>query len=203
MKKKTSNKINEFKRKFSFYLTANDLDKKNDATKVAHLKLALPLNDLIDSFLIQNITVKKIFVKLSEELLPKSNISYEWYKFFGRKQEAHENFNEFYVDLINIGNKCEFGDQLDSNIKAIIIYGLNCKLLQEQLLHNPDMSLKEVVNYCRASEDAKINSQEISKEGYRNSKEENEMRVNMVKKAKAFSFKGKPSNSRVPKYQNP
>ncbi|KAL1446536.1 hypothetical protein WDU94_003534 [Cyamophila willieti] len=113
------------------------------------------LNDLVDSFNIKEVTVKKIFEKLKEELIPKANVSHERYKFFGRSQKDNETFNEYYIDLMNIAKNCEFDNQLESNLKAKIVYGIRCPALQERLLRNPGLTLKEVVNYCRSTEDAK------------------------------------------------
>lgn len=94
-------------------------------------------------------------------MLPKTNTAYEQYKLFERVQTENEPFNEFYIDLLNIAHKCDFGDQLNTILKARIVFGINNKVLRERLLRNPDLSLTEVVNYCRASEDAKIKNSEI------------------------------------------
>lgn len=62
---------------------------------------------------------------------------------------------------MNNAKNCEFGGQQESNLRARIVYGVKCPALQERLMRNPDLSLKEVINYCR-SEDAKNKSKEIN-----------------------------------------
>ncbi|KAI5721185.1 hypothetical protein M8J77_017325 [Diaphorina citri] len=160
----TSKEIADNERRFQLYISANELDGKPEATKVAHLRLSLEdkVNDLIDSFNLEQVTVRSIFEKLKQELTPKANVSHEKYKFFGRSQQEGESFNDFYIDLLNISKHCEFGDQQESNLKARIVYGVKCTALQERLMRNPDLSLKDVVNYCRSTEDAKNKSEEIN-----------------------------------------
>lgn len=59
----TSKELSDYQRRFNFYLSANELSKKEETVKVAHLRLGLDdrLNDLIDSSKFDPLTTAKVF----------------------------------------------------------------------------------------------------------------------------------------------
>uniref|UniRef100_A0A8D9ANF9 Uncharacterized protein n=1 Tax=Cacopsylla melanoneura TaxID=428564 RepID=A0A8D9ANF9_9HEMI len=161
----TLSTINDFERKFDFYLIANELDdaKITEKVRVAHLRLSLDsaLNDVIDNLKIDDLTVKKIFTALKSEMLPKENKAYNQYKFFDRVQKPNESFNEYIMEIKNLASKCNLGDKYDDIVKCRIVHGVKDTALKERLYRSPDLSLQEVINYCRASEDAKSKMGEV------------------------------------------
>uniref|UniRef100_A0A8D9FHR1 Peptidase A2 domain-containing protein n=2 Tax=Cacopsylla melanoneura TaxID=428564 RepID=A0A8D9FHR1_9HEMI len=164
--KNVSNKeLASFKRIFTFYLTANELDQKEEKVKVAHLRMSLDekLNDIIDNANITAITVEKIFDKLKTELMPKENVAYNQFLFFDRKQQPNESFNEFYMEIKALSSKCNFENKTDEILKCQIVHGVSNAGLKERLYRTPDLDLQEVVNYCRASEDAKLKLNGVGK----------------------------------------
>uniref|UniRef100_A0A8D8ZH57 Uncharacterized protein n=1 Tax=Cacopsylla melanoneura TaxID=428564 RepID=A0A8D8ZH57_9HEMI len=148
--------IGDFKRSFELYLVANELQAKEEKLKVALLKLAFDpeTNDLIDG-INEEVTIKSIWKHLEEQLLPANNTCFEQYRFFNRKQEQDETFMKFYQELKSIAKFCEFGEQLDTIMKVRIVYGISNNQLRERLLRNPTLTLTEVVNHCRAAEEAR------------------------------------------------
>ncbi|KAL1447482.1 hypothetical protein WDU94_000605 [Cyamophila willieti] len=152
--------IANFERQFEYYLVANELDSKTEKVKIAHLRFALDnkLNDILDSLQLdqQTLTTKVIIRELKDNLLPKENDAYTQYTFFERKQESHESFNDFYMDIKNLSAKCNFGNKTDEILKCKIVHGIKDSMLKERLYRSPELKLSEVINHCRASEDAKL-----------------------------------------------
>ncbi|XP_026688909.1 uncharacterized protein LOC113473526 [Diaphorina citri] len=151
----TKKELIDFKRSFNCYLTANELDEKSEAVRVAHLRCTLndKLNDLIDK-ITGTITVEQIFKYLEEELIPKENTCFNQYCFFNRSQREKEAFNEYYLELDQLARLSNLGEKHDEILKARIVCGIYDPAMRERLMRAPDMTLKEVVNYCRMSEDA-------------------------------------------------
>ncbi|KAI5724798.1 hypothetical protein M8J77_007308 [Diaphorina citri] len=162
--KLTKKEVNDFKRSFHQYLIANELNEKAEKQKVALLRLAFnaEVNDLIDNIEEQNQTVAGIWDHLEGQLVPKNNTCYEQYHFFNRKQGQEETFLQFYQDLKNISKYCEFGDQLETILKVRIVYGIKNNQLRERLLRNPTLTLKDVVDHCRAAEEAKERAEAVA-----------------------------------------
>uniref|UniRef100_A0A8D8ZS17 Uncharacterized protein n=1 Tax=Cacopsylla melanoneura TaxID=428564 RepID=A0A8D8ZS17_9HEMI len=152
--------ISNFERQFEYYLIANELDAKTEKVKIAHLRFALDtkLNDVLDSLNLNQdtLTTKELLQELKDNLLPKENAAYIQYTFFDRKQENHESFNDFYMDIKNLSAKCNFGDKTDDILKCKIVHGIKDPVLKERLYRSPELKLPEVINHCRASEDAKL-----------------------------------------------
>ncbi|KAI5736071.1 hypothetical protein M8J77_026278 [Diaphorina citri] len=162
--KLTKKEVNDFKRSFHQYLIANELNEKAEKQKVALLRLAFnaEVNDLIDNLEERNHTVAGIWDHLEGQLVPKNNTCYEQYHFFNRKQGQEETFLQFYQDLKNISKYCEFGDQLETILKVRIVYGIKNNQLRERLLRNPTLTLKDVVDHCRAAEEAKERAEAVA-----------------------------------------
>ncbi|KAL1446964.1 hypothetical protein WDU94_005449, partial [Cyamophila willieti] len=153
----TRKELDEFQRSLKFYFQANELTAKSDIVKVAILRSACDdrINDIIDTFDQSKLTVDSVFKGLAEELVQANDVSYEQYKFFNKSQLQGESFNDYYHGLKQIGQYCGFGEQLDTLIKSRIVFGIVDKDLQERLMRSPELTLKEIVNFCRASENAK------------------------------------------------
>ncbi|KAI5748437.1 hypothetical protein M8J77_025507 [Diaphorina citri] len=160
----TRKEIEEFKRRFSLFIQANELSEKSQLVKVALLRSAFDekINDLIDALNLENVTVDNVFKGLESELIKTDDVSYEQYRFFNRVQKEGESFNEFYVELRNIAQYCKFGEQLEPLLKARIVFGISNKMLQERLMRSPELKLSEVINCCRSSESAKARVEEIN-----------------------------------------
>lgn len=196
-----SNKhLDRIEREFSYYLTANELEEKADSVKVAHLRLAFdsPTNDIIDMLKIENITVKKIFEELKKELMPKENLAYRQYQFFDKKQDEQETFNEFYIRIKDMASMCNFGNKTDEILKCKIVQGVKDEQLRERLYRTPELSLTEVISYCRASEDAKnkLNNVKTRKS------EEGSVEIIHNRKPLQWRDSAKQSNNKPQKWTN-
>lgn len=162
----TLKELQDFKRSFELYLIAKELDEKAEKIKCAHLRLLLgdKLNDAIDNIPVAELKLAKIFKHMEATFIPKTNAAYAQFKFFSRNQGKEEPFNEFYMDLHlqTLAAQCDFKEQEETVMKSRIVLGVGDKELKERLLRSPDLKLHEIVNYIRASEDAKEKVEEIT-----------------------------------------
>ncbi|KAL1446240.1 hypothetical protein WDU94_012387 [Cyamophila willieti] len=154
----TKKEFNEIKRKFNIYLQASEVKSKPSEVQVAHLRLCLDerINDIIDNReLNSNKTVDEVFAGLEEELIPKDGVCFQQLEFYKRSQKPGESFQSFYLDLQNIAKYCDFGTQLDNCLKMRILFGIRDENLKERLYRNPELALKDIVQHCKAAEEAK------------------------------------------------
>ena len=73
---------------------------------------------------------KKACDALTKYFTPKKNISFEVFKFRNLKQEFEETVDEFHTRLQIAAKYCDFGDNLDKELKAQIEFGTSDKKLQ-------------------------------------------------------------------------
>lgn len=158
----TLKELNNHKKQFQWYLTANELGDKSQEIKVAHLRCSLPepLNDLVDK-LTGTLTVDKIYDHIQAEVIPKDNKCFNQYCFFNHVQKEGQTFNEYYFELDQLGRKCELGEKYEEVLKARLVCGLWDQSLKERLMRSPEMTLKEMRNYCRVTEDAKLKVEQM------------------------------------------
>lgn len=152
----TLKELNNHKKQFQWYLTANELGEKSNEVKVAHLRCSLPqsVNDLVDK-MTGTLTVEKIYEHIQTEVIPKENKCFNQYCFFNFIQKEGQTFNDYYFQLDHLGRQCELGEKYEEVLKARLVCGLFDPSLKERLMRSPEMTLKEMRNYCRVTEDAR------------------------------------------------
>uniref|UniRef100_A0A8D8Q2D0 Uncharacterized protein n=1 Tax=Cacopsylla melanoneura TaxID=428564 RepID=A0A8D8Q2D0_9HEMI len=145
-----------FKRQFLNYLII--VKAKEEEVKKAYLELALAEeSECLNLIKIEKYDkLEDVFNKLEEVLLPQENVILNQFKFFQRKQELGENFDAFVKELKKLVRSCQFKEQEDNILKVRIVLGLRDARTQERLLRTPDLSLQEVINHCRTSEQASV-----------------------------------------------
>ena len=82
------------------------------------------------------------------------NVTYERYLFYKRSQESGERFDNFVGDLRRLARTCDFGNVLDSMIRDRIVVGIRDDATRQKLLQVRNLTLKSVIDTCRASERA-------------------------------------------------
>ena len=82
---------------------------------------------------------------LNEHLNPKTNDTFEIYKFQKTIQDSDETVQQFCNHLRSIANRCNFENE-DKYIKAQLILGTHSQKLRKFCFTNPTVSLEEVVN---------------------------------------------------------
>ena len=82
---------------------------------------------------------------MNEHLNPKTNDTFEIYKFQKTIQDSDETVQQFCNHLRSIANRCNFENE-DKYIKAQLILGTHSQKLRKFCFTNPTVSLEEVVN---------------------------------------------------------
>ena len=82
---------------------------------------------------------------LNKHLNPKSNDTFEIYKFQKTIQDGHEIIQQFCNLLRSIADRCNFENE-DKHVKTQLILGTHSQKLRKFCFTNPTVSLEEVVN---------------------------------------------------------
>lgn len=177
-----------FSQKFDIFSTATDLESKSEDKKVAvFLNLIGDEGlELFNSFSFENGDEKKldkIREKFHEYCSPKTNITFERYKFNSICQKEGQNFDNFLTELRKAIKTTQYKDH-DDMIRDRIVMGILDKVIQERLLREPKLTLEKAVDVCRATESSKSQSKILR----------NESQVDAVQKNSDQENNKKPCN---------
>lgn len=134
-------------------------DAAEDRRKIAFLETYIGESglELIDSFNLNRVDRGKydlILGKLEEFCNRRNNIVMERFEFLRTCQKEDESFDDFLSNLKLKISSCEYGDEEDSILRDLIIFGLRDIDIQESLLGQPNITLKETVKYIKAAEES-------------------------------------------------
>ena len=73
-----------------------------------------------------------------------------------------QSIDDFATELKSRAQHCEFDRLRDCLIRDKIVIGVNSKKVQEKLLREEDLDLNKAIQICRAAEEVKEQSQDIS-----------------------------------------
>ena len=94
-----------------------------------------------------------ILKKFKEYCTPKKNTIYERHLFNNRSQQQGETFDQFYSDLCQLSQTCDFDTMADQMIRDRIVVGIYNPGLRERLLRlGEGLTLTKAVDVCRAWE---------------------------------------------------
>lgn len=85
---------------------------------------------------------------------PKQNVSVERLEFRRLKQEENESIGMFEIRLRTHAERCEFSDQLDSNIRDQITQTCRSDLIRRKILERTEASLDDIMKMARSIEAA-------------------------------------------------
>ncbi|XP_073814237.1 uncharacterized protein [Musca autumnalis] len=161
-------KWNSWLRGFELFATANritDCDEKYSwllhyaGTKVQEVFFNLPHTEdyvkrgpLIGGFIPHLNKYDDGVMKLQNFFAPKRNATYERHIFRKMKQEPNERIELFAVRLRTQAERCNFGNQIESNIKDQITEACSSDLLRRKILERGDDSLDEILKMARIIE---------------------------------------------------
>lgn len=91
-------------------------------------------------------------LKLNRFFEPKKNVSYERHVFRQMKQNANERIDMFLMRLREQAERCDFGDQLDGNIRDQITSGCASDILRRKILERGDESLAKLIQMAQMIE---------------------------------------------------
>lgn len=123
-----------FKQKFENYLKASDKESKDDEVKVAILlncigDEALEVYNTFGLSVEDSKVLKTVTDKFDEYCKPRTNVVYNRFLFFSKKQEEGESFDHYVTELKKLAKPCEFSEE-DSLKRDRIVIGIRDKGLQ-------------------------------------------------------------------------
>lgn len=150
----------KFLQAYKIFLTASG---KGEATP--EVRAAILLNcigedalELINTFELSDNDLKdpdKIIQAFENYIKPRQNIIYERYVFYNRNQQEGEDFEHFLTAISKLVKTCDFGTQQDDMLRDRIVLGIRNREVQERMLRNSQLVLREAIKMCRAAEISK------------------------------------------------
>ena len=150
---------------------------KGKGIKSAEEKFALLLHlageeiqDLYDTFPTPSSSSKETVYEnlvnlLNDYFLPKKNKTYERHVFRGMKQQS-DSVDTFLTKLKTQANKCEFGSQLDENVREQLIEGCEDKELRRRILEKGDEAdLQEIIRMAKSLETGRAHEKAFDSSG--------------------------------------
>ena len=171
----TFGKIDEFQvnddwsqyiERLGHYFTANDI---SDTVKQKSILLSVvgaETYKLIHNLSVPNLPGTKTYEELVElvkdYLCPQPNIIVQRCLFNSRTRQPEESVATFVNELRGIASKCEYGLQLNDNLRDRLVAGVNNDRIQQRLLQNPGLTFQTALTTCLAMETAAKNVQDLS-----------------------------------------
>lgn len=90
--------------------------------------------------------------KLNTFFEPKQNVSYERHVFRQLRQNKHERFDVFLLRLREQADRCNFGEQLDDNLRDQVTSGCFSDVLRRKILERGDANLESIVKVAQILE---------------------------------------------------
>ena len=145
-----------WKQKFTNYLNATELAKKEETTKVAQLLTligdeGLRIYNTFQREEDKTETLKDILKKFEDHFNPQKNLTYERFKFLTCRQKEGQTMDQFTTELKGLSLSCEFEGLKDSLIRCILIIGLKNQNIREKLM-TTEGTLEEAIKICINSE---------------------------------------------------
>jgi len=101
-------------------------------------------------------SLEKVMKFFDDIFLPKLNLTYERYKFMTVCQRRGQSYEEYFLELKELANTCEFKTLKDGLIRDKIVCGILDKTLTERLLQEPKLTAAKAMEICKAKALAKI-----------------------------------------------
>ena len=96
--------------------------------------------------------IKPLIQRFEEYCVPKTNVTFERYKFNMRSQNPDENCDQYVTELKNMAATCEYGTLKNDLVKDRIVIGVRDNDLRRRLLREPDLTLVRAVQLCQMHE---------------------------------------------------
>lgn len=90
--------------------------------------------------------------KLNAFFEPKQNVSYERHIYRQIQQKKDERFDMFVIRLREQADRCNFGDELDGNIREQITTGCYSDILRGRILEKNHLDLNQIIRMAQISE---------------------------------------------------
>ena len=100
----------------------------------------------------EKVDIDIVLEKLETFYVGATNVIYERYNFNRRVQEPSESFEAYVVALRALAKSCNYGQLTDDFIRDRIVVGVRENSLRKKLLQTRDLTLRNCIDICRASE---------------------------------------------------
>jgi len=148
-----------FKRAWTNYTLATELDKKSEAIQVATL-LTVIGEEAREVFATFDWTqegdeakVEPVLTKFSTYCQPRRSIPFERYCFNRRAQEPGETYEQYRTALRKLADSCDFRSITpDEILRDRLVFGITDDKVRKTLLREPNLTLSRTDEICRASE---------------------------------------------------
>ena len=109
--------------------------------------------------------LKALFQKFEDYCLSKKNLIVEGRRFFTRNQQHDETIDAYITQLRNLSSTCEFGNVKEGLILYKLVDGIQSDKIRDTLLRKrADLTLKKVIDVCRADETTNHEMKNIKQE---------------------------------------
>ncbi|KAL7298999.1 hypothetical protein TKK_0008096 [Trichogramma kaykai] len=125
------------------------------------------LRDLCSPDVPSQKTIAQLATIMKDHLQPKPSCITERYKFKERRQQAGENVKQYIASLKKLSIHCEFGNNLENQLRDQFAWGLKCDATKKRLLGEKDLTYQKAMETATALEAATRDIAEM--QGSRNS----------------------------------
>lgn len=158
---------NQWINSFDIYLTATEVNKKEEKIQVAQLLHfgGADLQKIYGTLQFEGDDknkLNKVIEKLNDHFRPRKNLTYTRYKFITKRQAEGTTLQQFVTELRKEANNCEFGDLREDLIKLMLICGTNNSEIRHRLLQEDEGDLEKYVRLASLIEESKTQARIIA-----------------------------------------
>ena len=94
----------------------------------------------------------------------RKNTVFKRYHFWSRRQQEAETIDQWVMVLRTQAKNCEFGDQRESIIQNMLVFGIRDDRTKERLSREAKLTLQAALDICRAAEASQLQVQAMAKD---------------------------------------
>ena len=94
----------------------------------------------------------KILERLTNNIEPKENITYQWHMFNSCKQELGKNFDAYLIKLRHLIKMCEYSALEDEQLRDRIVTSTSNNNVRARLLGESGLTLNRAIDICKRTE---------------------------------------------------
>ena len=190
-----------WKQRWTLYAKASGVDAKDENIQCATFLHVMGEEglEIFNTFQFTETEKDKIgplIDKFESYCIPKTNVTFERYKFNMRSQKEGENIDQYVTELKNLAATCEYRDLRDEFICDRIVIGIKDNAVRGRLLREADLTLSRTIEMCRADEASKIQIKSLD------SRVVNEVKRSSVKRERQRPFTKKSDTHQSHSKQN-
>ena len=161
----------KFKRAWTNYALAIELNKKSEKVQVATLLTVVgeDAREVFATFMWENEgdnnKIESVLQKFANYCQPRKSVPFERYCFNRRVQEPGESYEQYRTSLRKLSEGCEFASITPEEIlRDRLVFGIRDDKVRERLLREPSLTLTKADEICRAAESLNIQMKTITDE---------------------------------------